>query len=33
MEEWDEYFKGLLVGVEWKTIWGKGREEEEDEEE
>lgn len=32
MEEWDEYFRGLLGRVEWKTIWGKGREEREDEE-
>lgn len=33
MEEWNEYFRGLLGGVEWKTVWGKGREEGEDEEE
>lgn len=33
MEEWDEYFRGLLGGIEWKTVRGKGREEGEDEEE
>lgn len=22
MEEWDEYFKGLLGGVEWRVIRG-----------
>lgn len=31
MEEWNEYFRGLLGGVEWKTVWERGREEGKDE--
>lgn len=33
MKEWDQYFRGLLGGVEWKTVWDKGREEGENEQE
>lgn len=33
MKEWDEYFKGLLGGVEWRVIKGAKRGEREDEEE
>lgn len=33
MEEWDRYFRGLLGGVEWKTVWGIGRREGSDGEE
>ena len=25
MEEWDEYFRGLLGGVEWRVLKGEGR--------
>lgn len=32
MAKWDEYFKGLLRGVEWRVIKGSDRGEKEDEE-
>ena len=32
MEEWDEYFRELMGGVEWRVKWGGGREGVRDEE-
>ena len=32
IEEWNEYFRGLLGGVEWRVKWGGGRREGRDEE-